>query len=140
LIRYLDASAQAKTYVEEEGSDLVRRWVRSGAVWVSRLGLVEVHSALVRLSRAGHITRSQFRVALAAMEADSRRIPIAELDPAVGDMAIRLLRDHPLRGADAVHLASALGLKERLGTVTFASWDARLNRAASAEGLPVEGG
>ncbi len=140
MIRYLDASAHAKAYVEEEGSDRVRRWVRSGSAWVSRLGLVEVHSALVRLSRSGHITRSQFRDALAAMEADSRRIPIAELDQAVGDTAFRLLRDHALRGADAVHLASALGLKERMGTVTFGTWDSRLHRAASAEGLPVEGG
>lgn len=140
MIRYLDASAHAKTYVEEEGSDRVRRWVRSGTVWVSRLGLVEVHSALVRQSRTGHITRSQFRGAIAALEVDSRRMPIAELDPAVSDLAFRLLRDHPLRGADAVHLASALGLAERMGTVTFTTWDDRLTRAASAKGLPVEGG
>ena len=45
-------------------------------------------------------------------------------------------RRHPLRGFDAIHLASALRLKLALGeTITFAAADERLLKAAEAENL-----
>ena len=49
-----------------------------------------------------------------------------------------LLGRHPLRGADAVHLASAVLVRDVLQEpVTFACADAALVRAARAEGLLV---
>jgi uncharacterized protein len=47
-----------------------------------------------------------------------------------------LIQRHPLRGFDAVHLASAVSLKSALGEeITFAAGDERLLRAAEAEKL-----
>jgi predicted nucleic acid-binding protein len=46
----------------------------------------------------------------------------------------RLAVDHPLSGADAVHLASALQLTD---DVIVATWDHRLHAAAVASGLTV---
>ena len=47
-----------------------------------------------------------------------------------------LIRRHPLRGFDAIHLASALSLRAALGEeITFAAADERLLRAARAEHL-----
>jgi len=51
-------------------------------------------------------------------------------------LARDLIQRHPLRGFDAVHLASALSLKNALGEeVTFSAADGRLLRAAGAENL-----
>jgi hypothetical protein len=47
-----------------------------------------------------------------------------------------LIQRHPLRGFDAVRLASAVSLKLALGEeITFAAGDERLLRAAEAEQL-----
>jgi len=49
-----------------------------------------------------------------------------------------LVRRHPLRGYDAIHLAAALELASELGAaVTFVTADEKLGRAARAERLPV---
>ncbi len=58
-----------------------------------------------------------------------------------------LVNKHPLKGSDAIHLASALWLRDalRLGvqfgpasrSLTFTSSDKQLNNAASIEGLEV---
>lgn len=44
-----------------------------------------------------------------------------------------------LRSLDAIHLATALGLRERSEDLHFATHDAELASAARAVGLPVEG-
>jgi predicted nucleic acid-binding protein len=45
----------------------------------------------------------------------------------------RLAEEHGLRGYDAVHLASALALKE----TTMVTWDGDLRAAAAREGLDL---
>ena len=51
-------------------------------------------------------------------------------------LARDLIRRHPLRGFDAVHLASALSLRNAIREdVTFAAADTRLLRAAQFERL-----
>jgi predicted nucleic acid-binding protein len=51
-----------------------------------------------------------------------------------GPLALR----HPLRALDAIHVAAALALRPALpdGTLAFASFDARQDSAARAEGWP----
>ena len=51
-------------------------------------------------------------------------------------LARDLIQRHPLRGFDAVHLASAVSLRSALGEeITFAAADERLLRAAKEENL-----
>lgn len=51
-----------------------------------------------------------------------------------------LWKKHSLRALDALHLASALFLRERIQSdVFFSSFDGKLNEAAQAEGLVVPG-
>jgi uncharacterized protein len=56
-----------------------------------------------------------------------------ELTENVADRAGQLAGEHALRGADAVHLASALAV----GTdeLLFAAWDQRLRSGAEATGI-----
>jgi len=50
--------------------------------------------------------------------------------------AASLAERHRLRGYDAIHLASAILLKNRLAEpVVFSSWDVALEAAARREGL-----
>jgi predicted nucleic acid-binding protein len=59
------------------------------------------------------------------------------------DLACELLERHPFRASDAIHLATALTsnrllLDSGLAALTFLCDDARLLKAAIAEGLGVD--
>ena len=58
-----------------------------------------------------------------------------ELRDVVTSSAADLVGRHPLRAADALHLASALAL--RSPDLVVAAWDEHLAAAARAEGLLV---
>ena len=59
-----------------------------------------------------------------------------ELEDDILLLARDLIQRRPLRGFDALHLASALRLKLALGeAITFAAADERLLKAAEAESL-----
>jgi predicted nucleic acid-binding protein len=56
----------------------------------------------------------------------------------VRQTAIRLLRVHPLRTADALQLAAAIAAAEdHPATLPFVTLDERLAQAAEREGFPV---
>ena len=74
---------------------------------------------------------------LRAWEGDYAKI---DLDPEVCNVSGILVRTHralALRGADAVHLASALRVAVKRSSLAFVAFDRRLAMAASAEGFPL---
>ncbi len=125
-----------KRYVQEPGSDRVRRWLASGTTATSRLSEVEVASALMRRWREGAFATAERDRALVALVSDLRAVSVVEIVPSVTARARMLLERHPLRAGDALQLASCLLLRDSTGeAVTFAGFDDRLNQAARAEGL-----
>jgi predicted nucleic acid-binding protein len=63
---------------------------------------------------------------------------VVELSAKVAKRAGDLAERRPLRGFDAIHLASALEVEELTGVVPdFLCFDERLREAASAEKLPT---
>jgi predicted nucleic acid-binding protein len=58
---------------------------------------------------------------------------VIEVDTALAEHAAQLALSAGLRSLDALHLAAALVL--RADDLTVATWDARLHRAASDQGL-----
>jgi uncharacterized protein len=125
-----------KRYVQEPGSDKVRRWLASGTTATSRLTEVEVASALMRRWREGAFATAERDRALAALVSDLRAITVVEVVPSVTARARMLLERHPLRAGDALQLASCLLLRDSTGgAVAFAGFDERLNQAAKGEGL-----
>lgn len=138
MIRYFDASALVKRYVEEAGSDRVRRLMANGLNATSRLSEVEIASALVRRCREGSFPVSERDRVLAALPLDLAAMFVVELTPEVSARCFGLLRRHRLRASDAVQLASSLCLQEQVGSpVQFAAFDDRLLEAARAEGLQL---
>lgn len=136
MIRYLDASALAKRYVEEPGSRLVRERMQDAILATSRLSEIEVTSALVRRWRQGDLTQEALERVLEALQADLKSLNLIEPVAEVTALAGTLLRRHPLRAGDALQLASSVYLQRKVrGKLEFWAFDQRLNAAAAKEGL-----
>lgn len=137
MIAYLDSSALVKRYVQERGSAAVDRWFASAELLcTAKLAYPEVLAGLARKLREGGMTRANHRKAREHFLKEWEALTVAELTDGVLAGCRRLLESHPLRGADAVHLATALQLQRSLQEeVAFICADVRLLKAAAAERL-----
>jgi predicted nucleic acid-binding protein len=133
---YFDSSALVKLVVEETGSDLAAElWDACDAALSSRLAYSEVRAALAAAGRNRDLDTRGLLEAHAAWEELWATTRPVELTTDVERRAGELTAKYPLRGADAVHLASALAV----GTaeVVVAVWDRQLHAAVTAEQLVV---
>ncbi|MDD9370485.1 MAG: type II toxin-antitoxin system VapC family toxin [Acidimicrobiales bacterium] len=136
VLVYFDSSALVKLLVEEPGSDVaVALWDGCDAAFSSRLANPEVSAALAAAHRNHQLDDAQLRAAQRTWSRfwDSMR-PV-ELSEIVEQHAARLVAAHALRGADAVHLASALTITDP--SPLLAAWDNRLRAGAAAEILAI---
>jgi predicted nucleic acid-binding protein len=137
-MNFFDASALVKRYVRERGTPTVRRLLRQGRAATSRLSEAEISSALCRRHREGALTARQYERAIIGLRSDLERIEVVELSPRVVAGVHPLLSRHGLRAGDALQLASALTLRDALGSaVIVVVYDDRLHAAARAEGFHV---
>ena len=128
---YFDSSAFVKLLAEEAGTDLAAElWDACDAAVASRLAYPEVRAALAAAARNHDLDTAER--AWAGYWAATRPV---ELTAAVEQRAGQLARTHALRGADAVHLASALAIGDP--ELVVAAWDRRLHTPAQAAGLRV---
>lgn len=140
MIVYFDTSAMVKRYIVETDSPAIQAlWDRATRAVASEILYDEMAATFARKKRempndAASVTRagSNFGIDWLSM----RRVPVNDdVHRRVDD----LLSRHALRGADAIHLASALLVRDVLrDNVTFACADVALITAARAEGLTVE--
>jgi hypothetical protein len=133
---YFDSSALVKLVVEEDGSDLVAElWDKCDAALSSRLAYPEVRAALAASARNHDLGDEDLLTAERAWEEFWAATRPVELTPAVERQAGQLARSHALRGANAVHVASALAINDT--DLVVAVWDRRLHVGALAAGLRV---
>jgi predicted nucleic acid-binding protein len=133
---YFDASAFVKLLIEEAGSELaVELWDGSDAAVASRLAYPEVRAALAAAARDHELAEDDLDAAEQAWDDYWAATRPVELTPAVEQHAGQLARSQALRGADAVHLASALAIGDP--DLVIAVWDRRLHAGAQAAGLRV---
>lgn len=133
---YFDSSALTKLVVDEVGSDLAAvLWNACDVALSSRLAYPEVCAALAAAGRNHDLTRSQASAARADWDLYWASMRPVELTADVEQTAGSLAAMHQLRGADAIHLASALALGST--DLTVAVWDRRLHLGAVAVGLAV---
>ena len=134
---YFDTSALIKRFVNEKGSPLVKSLIEGReTIATAKIAYAEIFAGLTRKFREGHISRSEYDLVCRQFESDWQAYLRVELQDDVLLIARNLIQRHPLRGFDAVHLASAVSLKSALGEeITFAAGDERLLRAAEAEKL-----
>ena len=134
---YLDTSALIKRFVDEKGSALVQFIVqRRGTIATAKIAYAEIFAGLARKFRERHLSRLEYDLTCRQFESDWHAYLRVELGDQILLLARDLIQRHPLRGFDAVHLASAVSLKSALGEeILFAAADARMLRAANAENL-----
>jgi predicted nucleic acid-binding protein len=127
--------------VEQEATEKMTAMLHKNAsAWVWWGTKVEAMSALCRLERAGYLTAEAFALSVTKWEQLHSNWSEVEPAAAVKEIAIRLLRVHPLRTADALQLAAAtIAAEHRPSTLEFVCLDKRLAEAASKEGFPVIG-
>lgn len=108
---YFDSSAWVKLYFEEPGSKTVRelfyrtsRKRRLSTV----LGYVEVAGVLARQKKAAGFTDLDLAELDAVLDRDWELFTYLTLDNEVFQEAITVARQFGLRGADAIHLATAI--------------------------------
>ena len=137
-MRYYDTSALVKQYLQEAGSKLVLELLKSGEkVYTASLTYAEAHAAFSRRTREGRLTRETTKRLALRFDKDWESYDIVVLSENVFRLARQMLYRHPLRSADAIHLASALLLAR---TSPRSSWsfvcaDGRLCDAAKSEGF-----
>jgi len=134
---YLDTSALVKLYVAEEGSPLCRQAVADARlVSTSAVAYVEARAAFARKRRERALSPAAHRGLVRALNGDWGRYLRIEASDALIHEAASMADRHRLRGYDALHLASAVLLRNRLAEeVIFSSWDRTLEAAARREGL-----
>ena len=135
-IAYFDSSAFVKLLVEEEGSDIAASlWDGCDAAVCSRIGYPEVRAALAAAGRDHRLEAEAQRQAELAWEEYWDATRPVELTESVTVHAGELAGRHALRGADAIHLASALAVGP--DQLLFAVWDKRLRAAVETTNIPL---
>jgi uncharacterized protein len=133
---YFDASAFVKLLAEEAGSDLAAElWDGCDAAVSSRLAYPEVRAALAAAARNHDLAPEDLDAAEQTWSGYWAATRPVELTAAVEQHAGLLAGLHSLRGADAVHLASALAIGDT--DLIVAVWDRRLHAGAQDAGLRV---
>lgn len=124
------------------GSDLFRDRLRDAHVSAtSRLAFPECQAGIARAVREGRVPVRAGQQLTRAFDRRWDEILVLELDVDLMKAAGSLSWRHPLRGGDAIHLASAITFRAGGHDLAFACWDRRLWEAAAAEGfvmIPAE--
>jgi uncharacterized protein len=124
---YLDTSALLKTVFTEEHSPALTAYIQEN----DADGFVSSVLLAVELRRA--VRRIDPR-ALPTADVELQRVALVSLSDPVVETASRF-PDPGLRPLDAIHVATALLVREELAAVV--SYDKRMAAVARSEGLPV---
>jgi predicted nucleic acid-binding protein len=138
-VRFWDSSAVVPLLVAEETSPAIRDLYSAEQGCLAWWGTgVECGSAIARLERKGGLSTSGATEAYSRLGALAKSWHTIEPVDAVREAAMRFLRVHDLRGADALQLAAAfLAAEGRPSTLGFVCLDDRLASAAEREGFEV---
>lgn len=138
-MRFWDSSALIPLLVAELSSPAVMgEYERDPDILVWWASEVECVSALARLEREGSLSAASMTEALRRLSALAQSWGQVEPVSPVRQTAVRLLRVHPLRAAEALQLSAALAAAEdQPQTLPFVTLDARLAQAAEREGFPI---
>ena len=135
---YFDSSVLAKTYVRESGSDKGRQLVRTRLVITSAIAGVELSSAFRRNLTSGRIDERTHSAIVKKFTQHRQRFRIMELTGTVLETAERYVTDFDVRALDAIHLASAMVVNDRLPKgLPFITSDSRQRDVGEKLGLRV---
>lgn len=138
MIAYFDSSSIVKWFFDERFTELAKGIKnRAKIVVTSLIALPEVSSAINRAYSEGRCAKSEMDLVRNEFLRIWPKFQWIRVNEELMQQAGKLIFEHSLRGFDAVHLASALLLKQEGGAIDlfFSCFDHNLNRAAREEGL-----
>jgi predicted nucleic acid-binding protein len=138
-MKFWDSSALLPLLVAEATTPVTMALLtRDPSVLVWWRTEIECASALARLEREGSLEESAATIAFERLRQLASGWQEIDASDAVRETAVRLLRVHPLRAADATQLAAAfIAAERRPASLEFVTLDLRLAAAARKEGFPV---
>jgi predicted nucleic acid-binding protein len=137
-VRFWDSSAIVPLILAQPRSAEARAWLAEDAevvVWWNTR--IECASAIARLHRDGHLPANGERAARELLDVLQRSWFEIQPGDGVRDQALRLLRLHPLRAADALQLAAAIEWAGTPPAGVLLTFDDRLRDAAEREGFAI---
>ena len=137
MILYLDTSALVKRYFDEPYSDeVISMWKEADEILTSSVAYAETMASIYRKKRDVDISDKMTNKVLRLFQADWHSFIRVEVTDELNDHINKAVKKYPLRGFDAIHLASCLMVNERLSeNLLFVCFDNILTHSAHLEGL-----
>ena len=138
IVAYFDTSVLVKNYIQEAGSVRARELLGGYAFFSCSIAPIELISALRRRHGQGDFPNRDYRRILARVKHDRESWELIEPTPDVLKKAEQIVLARAVRTLDAVHLASAITVRDSIGgSMPFISSDGRQIEAANTLGLQV---
>ncbi len=136
MIAYLDASALVKIVLDEADSEVARHvWDSGVSVATSRIAHAELACAVATAVRLGRHASRVVEDEIIDGAFLRKRADFVEANEELVGSAAAIGARYGLRGMDAIHVASVLGL--RAFAPLLVSWDNSQRHVARAEGIAV---
>ena len=139
MILYLDTSALLKRYFKEPYSnEMLSRWKEATQIITSSVAYAETMASLYRKKREVDLSSNVFNKLVNSFHLDWESFIRVEVNEDLNETIHKVVARHPLRGFDAIHLASAILTHARINEAfLFACFDQKLTNGAQMEGLPT---
>ena len=139
MILYLDTSSLVKLYVEETGSEKIKKISQEASVVSTcKIAYVEARAAFARKQKEDGFSPRTLRTIVEDLNRDWESYFVIEITEGLIRSAGDIAEKYLLRGFDSIHLASAINLRRKISSeIHFSSNDTRLNQSAAKEGFTV---
>lgn len=139
MILYLDTSALVKRYfLEPYSDDVISRWKSATQIVTSFVAYAETMASIYRKKREADLEDKLIRKTTELFQRDWASFIRVEVNDALNKYIDQVVNRYPLRGFDAIHLASAMVICEKIPEYfVFACFDERLVHAAKSEGIEI---
>ncbi|MGH7336177.1 MAG: type II toxin-antitoxin system VapC family toxin [Myxococcota bacterium] len=136
---YAETSAVLRWLFAEQGGETIRSALAAAQKVVSsRLALIETRRVVRRAEREGRITAAQAADLLAVFAQASSTWAVLEISEEIARRAEDGFPSEPVRTLDAIHLASALFLRQSFPDLVILTADDRVRANAALLGFTAE--
>ena len=138
MILYLDTSALLKKYFQEVGSnEIIAKWQEATGIVTSSVAYAEALAAIHRKKRETKFDNDKLLKILDTFRCDWSSFIRVDVTDDLNQWIDKIVSRYPLRGFDAVHLASAIVVHDKLPDeeYLFGCFGKKLLLAAHMAGL-----
>ena len=137
MILYLDTSALVKRYFEEPYTEaVITKWREAKEIVTSSAAYAESMAVFYRKQREAAIDDALIEQIVSDLRTDWSSFIRIQVNDELNEYIDKAIASYPLRGFDAIHLASAMIMHEKFqADLLFSCFDQKLSQAAQAEGI-----